>query len=86
MKVNTIKIDKKHNSKLELEKLQIIIDFDTSNPDNKVDGDALYYLVCGLDKLMNYNDNKEYIEKVQAISRLDAAKVKIGEILKCLEK
>ena len=82
MKINTIDTHREYES-LNLSKLSITVDFDTSNPSNKPDGDALYYLICAIDK----HDGKshkdlDFMERMQVANRLDACISKLQEIKK----
>lgn len=82
MKINKIDTHREYND-TELDKLSITIDFDTTNPSNKPDGDALYYLICALDK-HNSKSHKDldFMERMQVLNRLDACISKLQEIKK----
>lgn len=87
MKINGIKIDRNYNNSLELTKLTAIIDFDTANPSDKPDGDALYYLICALDKCCGKSHKDlDFSESLQVLNRLDAAISKLQQIKKEIEK
>lgn len=69
-----------------LEKLSIKIDFDTTNPDNKPDGDALYYLICAL-HICNGKSHKDLdvIESSRFVNRIDACIAQLKNIKKELK-
>ena len=82
MKIKKIETHREYEAS-NLSKLSITIDFDTSNPSNKPDGDALYYLICALDK----HDGKSHkdldvMERIQVLNRLESAIAKLQEIKK----
>lgn len=83
MKINEIKLDRSYNKDLELNDLNITINFDPTNPSDKPDGDALYYLIFALDK-MNGKSHKDLntIEKMEVLGRLDSAIAKLQQIRK----
>lgn len=87
MKINDIKIDRIYNKDIELNDLTVSINFDTSNPSNKPDGDALYYLICALEKC-NGKSHKDldFMEKIEVLNRLDSAIAKLQQIRKEIEK
>jgi hypothetical protein len=87
MKINKIILDRSYNKGIDLNDLTITVNFDTSNPSNKPDGDALYYLICALDK-MNSKSHKDldFMEKMEVHNRLDSAIAKLQQIrqeIKC---
>lgn len=87
MKINKIIFDRSYNKDIELNNLTITINFDPSNPSNKPDGDALYYLICAIDK-MNGKSHKDldFMEKMEVQNRLDSAISKLQQIrqeIKC---
>lgn len=85
MKINSIKTKREYNIG-ELAELVVTIDFDTTNPSNKPDGDALYYLICALDKCNGkYHKDLNLMDKMQVLNRLDATITKLDQIRKDLE-
>ena len=85
MKINNIEINRKYNDKnpIELTNLNVFIDFDPANPDNKPDGDALYYLICSLVKCNGKSHkNLDVIEKMEVLNRLDSTIAKLIQIKK----
>lgn len=86
MKINSIETSRKYEN-LELSELKITIDFNTANPSELPDGDALYYLICALDKCNgNSFKNLDIIQRMKVSNRLDAAFHKISELKKELDK
>ena len=85
MKINSIKT-KREYSECNIGELVITIDFNTANPSDKPDGDALYYLICALDKC-NGKSHKDldFMDKMQVLNRLDATIAKLEQIRKELE-
>jgi len=82
MKINTINTEREYDGVC-IDKLKITIDFDTSNPDNKPDGDALYYLICALDKCKGKSHKDlDFMSKMKVVSRLDACLAQIKNIKK----
>ena len=82
MKIKNILENKEYNIKLNIKSLTVNIEFDIENNEtSRVDGDALYYLICALSKYEN-RDIKEIdvITKIQIINRLDMCKDKIEEL------
>ena len=64
------------------------IDVDRNyNGSDKTDGDALYYLICALDKC-NGKSHKDldFSEKMQVLNRLDATISKLNQIKNDIEK
>lgn len=86
MKIDKITTSREYSA-MNLDKLSIVIDFDTSNPSNKPDGDAIYYLICALDKC-NGKSHKDldFSEKMQVLGRLDATISKLQQIKNDIEK
>lgn len=85
MKINSIKTQREYTDS-EMISLTAIIDFDTSNPSNKPDGDALYYLICALDKCRGKSHKDlDFMDKMQVLNRLDSAIAKLEQIRKELE-
>jgi hypothetical protein len=85
MKINSIKTKREYNIG-ELAELVVTIDFDTSNTSDKPDGDALYYLICALDKCNGkYHKDLNLMDKMQVLNRLDATMAKLDQIRKDLE-
>ena len=87
MKINKIILERSYNKEIELNDLTAIINFDTTNPSDKPDGDALYYLICALDS-MNGKSHKDldFLEKMEVHNRLDSAIAKLQQIrqeIKC---
>lgn len=85
MKINNIEINRKYNDKnpIELTNLNVLIDFDTANHNNKIDGDALYYLICSLAKCNGKSHkNLDVIEKMEVLNRLDSTIAKLIQIKK----
>ena len=85
MKINNIEINRKYNDKnqIELTNLNVFIDFDPANPDNKPDSDALYYLICSLVKCNGKSHkNLDVIEKMEVLNRLDSTIAKLIQIKK----
>ena len=85
MKINNIEINRKYNWKnpIELTNLNVLIDFDTANSDDKPDGDALYYLICSLAKCNGKSHkNLDVIEKMEVLNRLDSTIAKLIQIKK----
>ena len=85
MKINSIKTKRKYNIG-ELAELVVTIDFDTANTSDKPDGDALYYLICALDKC-NGKSHKDldFMERMEVLNRLDATITKLVQIRKELK-
>ena len=84
-KINNIEINRKYSDKnpIELTNLNAFIDFDTANPDNKTDGDALYYLIYSLAKCNGKSHkNLDVIEKMEVLNRLDSTIAKLIQIKK----
>lgn len=85
MKINSIKTKREYNIG-ELTELVITIDFDTANTSDKPDGDALYYLICALDKCKGKSHKDlDLMDKMQVLNRLDATIAKLNQIRKDLE-
>ena len=85
MKINKIEINRKYNDKnpKELTNLNAFIDFDTANPDDKPDGDALYYLICSLENCNGKSHkNLDVMEKVVVLDKLDSTIAKLIQIKK----
>lgn len=83
MKINEIKIDKLYNKDRELNNLIVSINFNTANPSDKPDGDALYYLICALDKCDGKSHKDlDFMEKIEVLNRLDSAIAKLQQIRK----
>lgn len=82
MKINKIDIQRTYE-KLELKELRTVIDFDTANSSEKTDGDALYYLICALQKC-NGKSHKDLgtIEKMEVLNRLDSSIARLKQIKK----
>lgn len=86
MKINSIETSREYEN-LELSELKITIDFNTCNPDDLPDGDALYYLICALAKCNKKSfKNLDFMEKMAVSNRLDVAFHKISELKKELDK
>ena len=86
MKINNIETSRKYEN-LALSELKITIDFNTANPSELPDGDALYYLICALEKCSGKSfKNLDFMEKMAVSNRLDAAYHKISELKKELDK
>lgn len=85
MKINKINTEREYDG-VYVGKLKITIDFDTSNPDNKPDGDALYYLICALDKCRGKSHKDlDFMSKMEVTNRLDACLAQIKNIKKEME-
>lgn len=85
MKINSIKTKREYDIG-ELAELVVTIDFDTANTPDKPDGDALYYLICALDKCKGKSHKDlDLMDKMQVLNRLDATIAKLNQIRKDLE-
>lgn len=83
MKITEIKIDKSYNKDRELNDLIVSINFNTANPSDKPDGDALYYLICALQKCNGKSHkNLDFMEKMEVLNRLNSSIAKLQEIRK----
>ena len=82
MKINKIDIQRTYE-KLELKELRTVIDFDPANSSEKTDGDALYYLICALQKC-NGKSHKDLntIDKMEVLNRLDSTIARLKQIKK----
>ena len=86
MKINNIETTRKYEN-LALSELKITIDFNTANPSELPDGDALYYLICALEKCSGKSfKNLDFIQRIEVSNRLDAAFHKISELKRELAK
>jgi hypothetical protein len=86
MKINSIETSRKHEN-LELSELKITIDFNASNSEDLPDGDALYYLICALEKCSGKSfKDLDFIQRMEVSNRLDAAYHKISELKRELDK
>lgn len=87
MKIKNIFEIKDYDSNYNISRLNVNIEFETTGDESsKVDGEALYYLICALAKYDNKEVNDlDVTTKSQIITRLNMCKDKIKELKKELK-